>query len=250
MLTAKLLKQGYRYHKLSKAFSKFYRRHYDPVSKFNVGLKSLLKQGLSEAEFYSDLMYKFRKIVGGKDFPNQFRNIIIRNERTGYNINVIRQTACLVVNPLTVTNYAVLFSCTPAGQASDLMKIYGREVVIKVDWGSMLCLWSGPPWFNGLISVAPAFQGLAEQIYHLVSSQRKILIWFACVSRNPSRWPNNVYVWEPQQNLERRLHVRKAGLSSPVTYYLPVQGGASVIVYSNCLFPSAFCWALTFCYFI
>ena len=27
-LTAKLLKQGYRYHKLRKAFSKFYRRHY------------------------------------------------------------------------------------------------------------------------------------------------------------------------------------------------------------------------------
>ena len=41
-LTAKLLKQGYRYHKLRKAFSKFYRRHYELISKFNVGLKSLL----------------------------------------------------------------------------------------------------------------------------------------------------------------------------------------------------------------
>ena len=46
-LTAKLLKQGYRYHKLRKAFSKFYRRHYELISKFNVGLKSLLHQGLS-----------------------------------------------------------------------------------------------------------------------------------------------------------------------------------------------------------
>ena len=36
-LTAKLLKQGYRYHKLRKAFSKFYRRHYELKSKFNVG---------------------------------------------------------------------------------------------------------------------------------------------------------------------------------------------------------------------
>ena len=46
-LTAKLLKQGYRYHKLRnfKAFSKFYRRHYELISKFNVGLKSLLYQG-------------------------------------------------------------------------------------------------------------------------------------------------------------------------------------------------------------
>ena len=40
-LTAKLLKQGYRYHKLRKAFSKFYRRHYELISKFNFGLKSL-----------------------------------------------------------------------------------------------------------------------------------------------------------------------------------------------------------------
>ena len=30
-LTAKLLKQGYRYHKLRKAFSEFYRRHYELV---------------------------------------------------------------------------------------------------------------------------------------------------------------------------------------------------------------------------
>ena len=32
VLTAKLLRQGYRYHKISKAFSKFYRRHFDIVS--------------------------------------------------------------------------------------------------------------------------------------------------------------------------------------------------------------------------
>ena len=47
-LTAKLLKKGYRYHKLTKTFCKFYRRHYELISKFNVGLKSLLHQGLSE----------------------------------------------------------------------------------------------------------------------------------------------------------------------------------------------------------
>ena len=60
-LTAKLLQQGYRYHKLRKTFSKFYRRHYELVSKFNVGLKTLLHQGLSEPEFYGYLVYKFKK---------------------------------------------------------------------------------------------------------------------------------------------------------------------------------------------
>ena len=38
-LTIKLLQQGYRYHKLRKTFSKFYRRHYELVSNVNVGLK-------------------------------------------------------------------------------------------------------------------------------------------------------------------------------------------------------------------
>ena len=61
VLTAKPLKQGYRYHKLCKAFSKFYQPHSDMVSKYNVRLKTLLLQGLSEPEFYKDFMYKFRK---------------------------------------------------------------------------------------------------------------------------------------------------------------------------------------------
>ena len=64
VLTAKLLRQGYRYHKLRKAFSKFYRRHFDIVSKYNVELKTPFLQGLSEPEFYGDLVYKFRKIIG------------------------------------------------------------------------------------------------------------------------------------------------------------------------------------------
>ena len=40
-LTAKLLKQGHRYHKLRKAFSKFYRRHFELFEKYHVSLKNL-----------------------------------------------------------------------------------------------------------------------------------------------------------------------------------------------------------------
>ena len=58
LLTQKLLKQGYRYHKLCKTFSKFYRRYHDFISKFQVGLKFLLRRGLAEPEFYCDLVYK------------------------------------------------------------------------------------------------------------------------------------------------------------------------------------------------
>ena len=56
LLTQKLHKQGYRYHKLHKTFSKFYRPYYDLIYKFQIGLKSLLPQGLSEPEFYGDLV--------------------------------------------------------------------------------------------------------------------------------------------------------------------------------------------------
>ena len=96
-LTAKLLQHGYRYHKLRKTFSKFYRRHYELVSKFNFGLKTLLHQGLSEPEFYGDLVYKFKKIVGKADFSDQFRKNFVRYKRIGYNINIMRQSACLSV---------------------------------------------------------------------------------------------------------------------------------------------------------
>ena len=57
LFTHKLLLQGYQYHKLRKTFSKVYRQYFDLISKFQVGLKSLLRQGLSEPEFYGDMVH-------------------------------------------------------------------------------------------------------------------------------------------------------------------------------------------------
>ena len=79
-LTAKLLKRGYRY-KLRKLVYK--------------------------------LCYEFKKVIDMTDFPDQFRKVIIRYKRIlGYNLNVMRQSSCLVINPITVDNFAVLFNCT------------------------------------------------------------------------------------------------------------------------------------------
>ena len=121
-LTAKLLRQGYRYFKLRKAFPKFYHRHSALVEKYSVSLKILLQQGISEPEFYSDLVYRFRKIVGKSNFSEQFRKRINRNKRIiAYSLDIMRQTACLVVNPIIVDAYASLFNCTTAVRASDSM---------------------------------------------------------------------------------------------------------------------------------
>ena len=76
-------------------------------------------QGLSEPEFYGALVYKFRKIIGKYDFPTHFKKIIVRYKKIGYNIDVLRQTVCLVVNPIKVANFAYVIDCTMIGRASD-----------------------------------------------------------------------------------------------------------------------------------
>ena len=114
---------SYMGHKLCKTFSKFYRGYYDLISKFQVGLKSLLRQGLSEPEFYGNLVYKLKKIVGSNNFSAQFIKIISHYKKIDYNTNVLQQTACLVVNLITVGNFAFLFNCMPVGQTSDSMTV-------------------------------------------------------------------------------------------------------------------------------
>ena len=107
-LTAKLLKQGYRYHKIRKSFSKFYHRHSELIVKYNIGLKALLQQGISERMFYGDLIYKFKRIFGKPNSSDQFKKIVKRYIRVGYNLDITRQSACLVLNPITVYSYGFL----------------------------------------------------------------------------------------------------------------------------------------------
>ena len=59
--------------------------------------------------------------MGRTDFSDQFRKIIILHKRICYDLNVIRQPACLVVNPITIDNFVALFNCTPVDRASDSM---------------------------------------------------------------------------------------------------------------------------------
>ena len=86
------------------------------MSKYNVGLKTLLLEGLSEPEFYGDLVYKFRKTIGNNDFSYHFKKIIVHYKKIGYNVDVLRHTACLVVNPIKVNSFSYLFNCTTEGR--------------------------------------------------------------------------------------------------------------------------------------
>ena len=57
--------------------------------------------------------------IGSNDFSFHFRKIITRYRRIGYNLNVMRQSACLVFNPIMVDNYVASFNCMTVGRASD-----------------------------------------------------------------------------------------------------------------------------------
>ena len=70
--------------------------------------------------------------MGRTDFSDQFRKIIIHHKRIGYDLYVMRQSACFVINPLTVDHFAALFNCTPVDRASD--SIMARPETIYFTW--------------------------------------------------------------------------------------------------------------------
>ena len=61
--------------------------------------------------------------MGRTDFSDRFRKVIIHNKRIGYDLNVMRQSACLVINSITVDSFAALLNCTLVDRASDSMMV-------------------------------------------------------------------------------------------------------------------------------
>ena len=74
---------------------------------------------ISQLYFDVILFDGFYQIICKNDFPYHFKKIIVRYKKIGYKIDVLRQTACLVVNPIKVNSLAYLFNCTTVGRASD-----------------------------------------------------------------------------------------------------------------------------------
>ena len=63
-LTAKLLEQGYRYHKIRKAFCKFYHRHSEVIFKYNIGLKLFCIQAYQNLYFMVILFINLNELLG------------------------------------------------------------------------------------------------------------------------------------------------------------------------------------------
>ena len=80
-----------------------------------------MQQGICNPEFYGDLLYKFKKIIGNPNFSNLIKRKVNRFKKAVYSIDIMRQNACLVFDPIMVEGYAALFSCMAVVQASDSM---------------------------------------------------------------------------------------------------------------------------------
>ena len=57
-----------------------------------------MQKGICNPEFYGDLVYKIKKIIGNPNFSNFLKRIVNRFKRAGYSLDIMRQTACLVLN--------------------------------------------------------------------------------------------------------------------------------------------------------
>ena len=66
-------------------------------------------------------MLSFDPITGDLDPDSNEKCVDSYADLIGYNLKVMRQSACLVFDPITVDNYAAFFNCTPVGRASDSM---------------------------------------------------------------------------------------------------------------------------------
>ena len=67
---------------------------------YNVGLKTLLQEILSESGLYGDLVYKF------KTCSEQLKKRIVTHN---YSMDILPQTACIVFSIIMAYNVASLF---------------------------------------------------------------------------------------------------------------------------------------------
>ena len=72
--------------------------------------------------------FNYDSLVGK---PDHFSKTVICYKRKGYNTDVIKQSACLVVNPITVDHFAYLFNCTPEGRGSDYRMARLKKLLIR-----------------------------------------------------------------------------------------------------------------------
>ena len=106
-ITSKLLKQGYRYHKLRKILGKFFRSYSDLLTKFGeISFQEYVTEGISHPVFYDDLVYKLRRVKCEANFVSSGSKIVKRIRCRKYDPMIIETTICLVLGPSTAVYWS------------------------------------------------------------------------------------------------------------------------------------------------
>ena len=186
-------------------------------------------------------------MVGSYNFSAQFIKIIFHFKKNGYNFNVLQQTARLVVNPITVGNFAFLFNCTPVCQASNSITVLTLRHIYWWDVRDlMLWLLSGPPgltcwiflhWYWILFTVEPLSLLYLLFISWFICSRRSCIDKLRFFSCKP-----NIYVSWSTSELRVRLARRETAYSPPVNILQTVPRQCFFFE-SFILFLSCFCYA-------
>ena len=96
-------------------------------------------------------MYKFGKFARKPEFSDQFSNLVICYKQKGYNIDIIKQSAWLAVNPIIVDHFAHLFNCTPVDWSG--FRLYDGSDTLDGLGRNFICLVLGSPGLNWWFSV-------------------------------------------------------------------------------------------------
>ena len=147
------------------------------ISKFQVGLKSLLRQGLSQPEFYCDLVFKLKKIVGCNNFSAQSIKIV-----SHYKKNAIPLMYCNRLHAWwsTQSRLATFLSSLIASRwvrLQTLWRLRHKDSSIDEIVGAWCFGWlSGPMGFTCWISFALVFSFLYSWVLIFTLSPFYILI--------------------------------------------------------------------------
>ena len=163
-------------------------------------------------------------------------------------MNIVRQTACFMVNPITVNNFADLFNWTPVIRASDLMMAPANDgsgawwsVFGRAHRGSTVGLLLLQLYRVGLLL---STRLVSYQWWILIYMFAGLIHWYVEVLHADRT--TSMCIWTTVEPRARLLQ-RKTGLSPPVIYYWPFQCDTSVVVYPNCQCSSALWLSLTYC---
>ena len=100
-LIAKLLKQGYRYLKIRKSFSKFYHRHSGLIVICSIEIKLFCDRAYHYLYFMVIWFINSTELLKTLILVINSKKIIKRYEKVGYNLDIMRQSALLIYNPIT-----------------------------------------------------------------------------------------------------------------------------------------------------